>query len=64
MNKAILRTIKFIVIMAILVLMTIGKEMGMPVFIKYFIGLPIMYAVFMYNPNSDGNNEEEKLNKD
>jgi hypothetical protein len=63
MNKAILRTIKFIVIMAILVLMTIGKEMGMPVFIKYFIGLPIMYAVFMYNPNSDGDNEEEKLNK-
>jgi hypothetical protein len=49
--------------MAILVLMTIGKEMGMPVFIKYFIGLPIMYAVFMYNPNSDGDNEEEKLNK-
>jgi hypothetical protein len=46
MNKAILWTIKIIVIMTILVLMTIGKELGMPVFIKYFIGLPVMYAVF------------------
>jgi hypothetical protein len=64
MNKAILWTIKIVVIMTVLVLMTIGKELGMPVFIKYFIGLPIMYAVFVYNPYKNDDNEEQKLNKD
>ena len=64
MNNAILWTIKFIVIMTILVLMTIGKEMGMPVFIKYFIGLPVIYAVFTYNPNNGGADEDRNLNKD
>lgn len=64
MNKAILWTIKIVVIMTILVLMTIGKELGMPVFIKYFIGLPVMYAVFVYNPNSNDDNGEQNLNKD
>ena len=44
--------------------MTIGKEMGMPVFIKYFIGLPVIYAVFTYNPNNGGADEERNLNKD
>jgi hypothetical protein len=50
--------------MTILVLMTIGKELGMPVFIKYFIGLPVMYAVFVYNPNSNDDNGEQNLKKD
>lgn len=64
MNKAILWTIKFIVIMTVLVLMTIGNEMGMPVFIKYFIGLPVMYAVFTYNPNNESDPNDQQLNKD
>lgn len=64
MNKAILWTIKIVVIMTILVLMTIGKELGMPVFIKYFIGLPVMYAVFVYNPYSNDDNGEQNLKKD
>ena len=64
MNKAILWIIKIVVILTVLVLMTIGKELGIPVFVKYFIGLPIMYAVFVYDPYGNDDNEEQKLNKD
>lgn len=64
MNKAILWIIKIVVIMTVLVLMTIGTELGMPVLIKNIIGLAIMYAVFAYNPYKNDDNEEQNLNKD
>lgn len=64
MNKAILWIIKIVVIMTVLVLMTIGTELGMPVFIKYIVGFPIMYAVFAYNPYKNEDNEGQNLNKD
>ncbi|MCB0512650.1 MAG: hypothetical protein KDC72_08875 [Bacteroidetes bacterium] len=50
--------------MTVLVLMTIGTELGMPVLIKNIIGLAIMYAVFAYNPYKNDDNEEQNLNKD
>ena len=64
MNKAILWIIKIVVIMTVLVLMTIGTELGMPVLIKNIIGLVIMYAVFAYNPYKNEDNEGQNLNKD
>lgn len=63
MNKAIFWTIKIIVILFVLVFITIGKQIGIPILAANLIGWPILFAIWAYKPTTEDNNDH-KLNKD
>ena len=66
MRGIILWVIKIVIILFVVVLMTLGKELGVPIFLSYMIGLGIIYAVWKYDPNADNNeasSDSEGLDK-
>jgi hypothetical protein len=65
MSKGILWTIKIIVILVVLVVMTISKELGIPIIVKNILGFAIIYAVWKYKPDepTNDNNNNQQLDK-
>lgn len=65
MNKGILWIIKIIIILVVLVLMTLGKEAGIPIIVKNIIGFTVIYAVWKYKPSDESNldNDDHTLDK-
>jgi len=61
MSKGILWTIKIVVILVVIVVMTAAKEIGLPIIVKNIIGFGIIYAVWKYKPDqpNDNNNNQE-----
>lgn len=61
MNKAILWTIKIILILIVLAFITVAKEIGIPILVANLIGWPILFAIWAYKPTTD---DDPRLNKD
>lgn len=63
MNKAVLITIKVVAIFFVIVLMTIAREIGIPIIIKNLIGFAIIFAIWKYKPEEPNNNDNHQLDK-
>lgn len=63
MNKAVLITIKVVAIFFVIVLMTIAREIGIPIIIKNLIGFAIIFAIWKYKPDEPKNNDSHQLDK-
>lgn len=63
MNKAVLITIKVVAIFFVIVLMTIAREIGIPIIIKNLIGFGIIFAIWKYKPEEPNNNDNHQLDK-
>lgn len=60
MSKGILWVIKIVVILVVIVLMTVAKEMGVPIIVKTVIGFAIIYAVWQYSPDEENDNSDNQ----
>ncbi len=62
-NKIILWIIKIVLIFVVMILITLAKAIGTPIFIAYIIGFAIIAAIWQYTPKQQpASNDETKHN--